>query len=86
MANLAMAAGRAPSGVAIAAFNRAVFAMYGTSCHLCGGPGANTADHLIPLSERPDLRWDIDNARPAHRSCNSMRKDAPLPSTWDAGW
>jgi len=64
-----------------------MFAAYGTLCHLCGAPGADTIDHLIPTSRRPDLRWDMENVRPAHKTCNSRRKDAPLRPTWSAvGW
>lgn len=44
---------------------------YGTVCHLCGRPGADSADHLIPRAlGGPDT---LDNLRPAHRSCNSAR-------------
>lgn len=32
-----------------------------------------TLDHAIPLSVRPDLALDYENAREAHRSCNSSR-------------
>ena len=41
-----------------------VFATYGDACWLCGGGGADTIDHLIPLSEGGDDH--IDNLRPAH--------------------
>lgn len=44
---------------------------YGTVCHICGRPGADSADHLIPRSQGgPDT---LANLRPAHRSCNSRR-------------
>ncbi|GMV27712.1 MAG: HNH endonuclease [Phycisphaerae bacterium] len=44
---------------------------YGTVCHLCGRPGADSADHLIPRAlGGPDT---LDNLRPAHKSCNSAR-------------
>jgi 5-methylcytosine-specific restriction endonuclease McrA len=42
-------------------------------CHLCGHPGADTVDHVIPLSRRPDLAHDLANLRPAHRRCNSAK-------------
>ena len=46
-------------------------AEYGTTCHLCGRPGADTKDHLLP---RAYGGLDtLDNLRPAHRSCNSSR-------------
>jgi 5-methylcytosine-specific restriction endonuclease McrA len=47
-------------------------------CWLCGHDGADTVDHVVPLSLRPDLAHDRNNLRPAHRSCNS-RKGAKLP-------
>jgi hypothetical protein len=42
-------------------------------CHLCGVPGADTVDHIIPLSLAPELAHDLSNLRPAHRSCNSRK-------------
>lgn len=51
-------------------------AEYGTTCHLCGKPGANTADHLIARRYGgPNELW---NLRPAHKSCNSSRGARPL--------
>jgi len=41
-----------------------VFATYGDACWLCGGGGADTIDHLIPLSDGGDDH--MDNLRPAH--------------------
>lgn len=32
-----------------------------------------TLDHVIPLSERPDLANDESNLKPAHRRCNEQR-------------
>jgi 5-methylcytosine-specific restriction endonuclease McrA len=68
----------------IARFNAAAFEVYGTTCHLCGGPDANTVDHLLPQSTHPELRWDLGNVRPAHLSCNSQRRAAPLTDEWAA--
>lgn len=54
----------------------ATIGLYGSTCHLCRQPGANTADHLTPRS-----KGGLDtlaNLRPAHRSCNSKRGDMPL--------
>lgn len=48
-------------------------------CHLCGRPGADTVDHVIPRSRRPDLAHDLTNLRPAHRSCNSRKGAGPRP-------
>lgn len=40
-------------------------------CWLCGRPGADTVDHIVPYAlGGADT---IDNLRPAHRSCNSRR-------------
>lgn len=42
-------------------------------CALCGHPGADTVDHILAKSQRPDLVFDLSNMRPAHRSCNSRK-------------
>lgn len=58
-----------------------------TICHLCGRDGADTVDHVIPRSLRPDLAHDLANLRPAHRSCNSSKGarlgTAPLGASRD---
>ena len=35
-------------------------------CWLCGQPGADTVDHIIPVSACPDLAFEPANLRPAH--------------------
>lgn len=58
-----------------------MFAIYGTVCHLCGHDGADSADHLVPISVWPDQPVDPHGMRPAHylpcptcgRRCNSER-------------
>lgn len=80
------ASGPAVNGKRVAAFNAAMFDRYGRHCHLCGGYGADTADHIKPVSTHPELRWDLANVRPAHQACNSSRKDRALTLAWDAGW
>lgn len=40
---------------------RQAFALYGSTCHLCGGPGADTIDHL-----RAGDDHNLSNLRPAH--------------------
>ena len=42
-----------------------------TTCALCGKPGANTADHIVPLMFGGDN--SLDNLQPAHQSCNSRK-------------
>lgn len=41
-------------------------------CWLCGYPGADTVDHVVPLSLGGDP-LSLDNLRPAHKRCNSRR-------------
>lgn len=51
----------------------------GHRCRLCGGMGADTADHTIPRSKGgPD---GLDNLEPAHLACNRARGDKDL-SEW----
>lgn len=59
----------------------------GLPCWICGWPidysitGADnrrhrdgfTLDHVLPVSQHPDLLLDPANARAAHRKCNSMK-------------
>ncbi len=68
-------------------WRKAVFAMWGTTCHLCGHAGANTADHIIPLSVWSNQPYDPRLARPAHGidgcatchiKCNSSRGNKQL--------
>lgn len=42
-------------------------------CHICGEPGADSIDHIIPRKLRPDLAGDPANWAPAHLSCNSAK-------------
>jgi 5-methylcytosine-specific restriction endonuclease McrA len=51
-------------------------------CWLCGHPGADQIDHVIPVSQAPWLRFEPSNWRPAHgvrgcqhcgRRCNQQR-------------
>lgn len=42
-------------------------------CWLCGQAGADTVDHILPISLYPELAHDMSNLRPAHRSCNSRK-------------
>ena len=49
-------------------------------CWLCGGPGADTVDHVISKRARPDLVWDLGNLRPAHGSCNDSKGQGLAPA------
>jgi len=55
---------------------RLVLAEKGRTCHLCGLPGATTADHVLPRSQGG--QHTLDNLEPAHAGCNMVRKDRPL--------
>jgi len=58
-----------------------VLAEYGTVCHLCRRPGADSADHIVPRASGGDD--SLDNLRPAHSSCNSARADMSLAAWFD---
>ena len=49
--------------------NRVVVLDGNPPCHLCGRPGADTVDHIVPVIAGGDN--GLENLRPAHRSCNS---------------
>ena len=51
--------------------NRAAILEGSPLCWLCGRPGADTADHVVPYFMGGDD--GIDNLRPAHAKCNSKR-------------
>lgn len=51
-------------------------AVKGTRCHLCAGPGADTADHRTPRSKGGTD--SLTNLEPAHHGCNAARGDTDL--------
>lgn len=55
---------------------RLVLATKGRTCHLCGLPGATTADHVVPRGQGG--RHTLENLEPAHAGCNMVRRDQPL--------
>jgi len=46
-------------------------------CWLCGGAGADTLDHVVPVTRGGDN--DPANLRPAHRRCNTLKGAGPPP-------
>ncbi|MDX2705814.1 hypothetical protein PV350_23560 [Streptomyces sp. PA03-6a] len=68
-----------------------MFAIYGTTCHICAHPGAREADHLVPYSRLADKTRmpSAHDMRPAHggnarcpvclRACNAERGNRPIP-------
>jgi 5-methylcytosine-specific restriction protein A len=60
------------------------FCMSGVICdpHKTGRRSQSThADHIIPVAERPDLAWDIDNCQGLCAACHS-HKTATEDSTF----
>ena len=59
---------------------------HSTRCHLCGQPGADQVDHVIPIALGGDP-WDPANLRPAHQQCNNTKGakligDEPRSRDW----
>lgn len=55
--------------------NRLVMRKFYGVCHVCGQPGADQIDHVIPLAEHgPD---ELDNLRPIHaKPCHAEKTQA----------
>ncbi|MGV9360653.1 HNH endonuclease [Amycolatopsis sp. NPDC003731] len=53
--------------------NRAALLASNDLCWLCQTRGADTADHIVPLSRGGTNR--MDNLAPAHKRCNSKRQN-----------
>ena len=57
---------------------RKAFELYGRTCHICHRPGADTVDHLDPVSIVGAQLPHISRVRPAHMGCNSGRGNGEL--------
>ncbi|WP_280516431.1 HNH endonuclease [Actinomyces succiniciruminis] len=57
-------------------------------CWICGRPGADTADHVVPAALGGGD--ELENLRPAHRSCNASRgigkRDLRRPFRTSRAW
>lgn len=71
-------------------WRKKVFEMWGRTCHLCNHPGADSADHLVPLAVWVNQPYDPRISRPAHGvagcptckvKCNSSRGHRALAIT-----
>ena len=55
------------------------------TCWICGNEGADTIDHLLPISRGGSI-LDRNNIKPAHQTCNSARgngsKRMPQSREW----
>jgi 5-methylcytosine-specific restriction endonuclease McrA len=63
----------------------------GGRCWICGGWGANSADHIVPIAEGGHPT-SLANLRAAHRKCN-YRRNAERTNAirreregWREGW
>jgi 5-methylcytosine-specific restriction endonuclease McrA len=59
------------------AFVAHVLTVKGTVCHLCRTDGADSADHITPIS-KGGHQFALDNAAPAHLACNKARGNLDL--------
>jgi 5-methylcytosine-specific restriction endonuclease McrA len=51
----------------------------GPICHICGHPGSDSLDHVLPASLFPELAGDPSNWRPVH-GVNGCPQCPPNPS------
>lgn len=59
------------------------------ACALCGQPGADSVDHVLPKVKYPELIWELANMQPAHHDCNASKgvgAAEPLLGSLSRGW
>jgi hypothetical protein len=49
-------------------------------CHICGHPGSNAADHVLPVAERPDLAVTPANLKAVHSASKNGGGQCPACS------
>jgi hypothetical protein len=52
-------------------------------CAICNHPGAESADHVIPVTERPDLALNTANLQATHSKPCPICTEAALANGWD---
>jgi 5-methylcytosine-specific restriction endonuclease McrA len=57
---------------------RALVLANSRECFWCGAC-ATTVDHVVPISQDPSPRLDLENLVPACQPCNSARAKRPSP-------
>lgn len=62
------------------AWRKAVLERDGYTCRecgrVCGSSGEAHADHVIPIAERPDLRYEVANGQCLCHPCHSRKTNA----------
>ena len=51
----------------------------GWRCTKCGRPGVLEVHHVVPVHERPDLAYSLDNVRTLCRRCHIETHRRPQP-------
>ena len=58
--------GRTSNGHKWRLLARGVIANHCGICVVCGHGGSDAVDHVLPVTEHPELEWDVSNLRPVH--------------------
>jgi 5-methylcytosine-specific restriction protein A len=56
------------------------------TCQICGTPGANTVDHIVPLRQDWARRLDPTNLRAACARCQTTRANRNRGPRTPPGW